>query len=53
MSYSFFYSLVATHYDTLNEKELDSHYDYLAQNLGYECVHKIFRIVCGDPFVFL
>lgn len=33
MSYSFFYSLVATHYDTLNEKELDSHHDYLAQNL--------------------
>ena len=27
----FFYLLVATHYNTLNEKELDSHHDYLAQ----------------------
>ena len=29
----FFYLLVATHYDTLNEKELDSHHDYLAHKL--------------------
>lgn len=29
----FFYLLVATHCDTLNEKELDSHHDYLAQEL--------------------
>ena len=29
----FFYLLVATHYNTLNEKELDSHHDYLAQEL--------------------
>ena len=29
----FFFFFVATHYDTLNEKELDSHHDYLAQEL--------------------